>query len=664
MTTAIVTGGCAWLALQPVGAAYARESSESSRQMYFNARYLEARLQMARGEMDAARETLELCRTAEGCPEEVFGALARVHATQGDVDKTNETLEDGLKHYPASVDLLLSRASLNRERGRINEAIEDLNLALESEPHRQDVLEMLSELHLSRLISNPAGSREELQKLIAVYNRMLEGRRGQERLVPLLVLSTLYQKVDESEKAVQASAEALEIHPTNTRVYEAHAAALVAAGRVDEAIGIYRRALVMAPDDDEIRRKVEALLSQVGGESRRALFFIELAADYPANAGVQQVSARALMNAKRWPEAESCLRTLMHLKPEDIPNKLALLHVWMEMGKVEDAVAEAKALGKTSGDLAPAITLSLAETLEQQGHRRKAIELLEDFNATHPLNENVMLGTVALLIQDEQNDKAVALLKQVTAEKPQNFVAVALLAEIYASDDRFTDAHSLLDGVPEAMRKAHASDMALLRSGLYINESGQDLDHAHALDLLERALDVLDGMPQSEQAADQKKILALRTGVWINRGVILQRQGRGEEAEDAYHKALDLNPNDADTWNTLGYFYAQTNQKLDEARRMIQKALELEPQAPHIIDSLGWVLYRQGRYDEAVIQLEKAAREMGDRPETAEVYDHLGDVYDKLGRAENAREAWTKAIDLEGEIDPEPIRMKLEQAGR
>jgi tetratricopeptide (TPR) repeat protein len=664
MSAIWLAAGCACLALLPGAPAFAQEPSPRARETFFNARYLEARLHMGAGEWEQARQALETCRPADGCPAAVFELLARVCSAQGKVDEALRAVEDGLERYPTSVELLIGHALLQREKGRISEAIDDLNRALEQSPNRQDVLEMLSELHLSRLISNPANSQEELRKLIEVYDRMLASRVGHDRIIPLLVLSTLYQKVDEMEKAVEVSAEALRISPDLTGVQEAHASALVAAGREGEAIELYRRALVGEPGNEDVRRKLEALLLQEGGEAGRSRFFIELAADNLDNAGVQQISASVLIKAKRWPEAEGCLRALLQLKPEDVPNKLLLLHVWIEMGRLDDAVAEAKRMGDSGGELAPAITLSFAESLENQGHRREALELLETYHSSHPLNENVALGLVSLLIEDDQQEKAMGLLEKVKAQSPENFLAVALLSEVYAGEGRFDEAHAMLGALPEPMRERHARDLALIRAGLYINQSVKaedDEQHEGAIAFLDRALELLDGVPESGRPQDRQRMRGLRTGVWLNRALILQRRGETDDAEAAYRKALDLNPDDAETWNSLGYFYAQTGQKLDEAHLMILRALELKPDAPHILDSLGWVLYCQGRFDEALPHLERAARELSDEPSSAEIYDHLGDAYSKLDRSEDARKAWSRALELKGEVDLKPIRAKLEQ---
>ena len=102
---------------------------------------------------------------------------------------------------------------------------------------------------------------------------------------------------------------------------------------------------------------------------------------------------------------------------------------------------------------------------------------------------------------------------------------------------------------------------------------------------------------------------------------------------------------------------------LDEALGMIEQAVAASPDSGYIVDSLGWVLYRLGRYEEAVGHMEKAVALM---PIDPVVNDHLGDVYWAVGRAREARFQWMRALsfvdpdEVDGEADPERMRRKLE----
>jgi Flp pilus assembly protein TadD len=102
-------------------------------------------------------------------------------------------------------------------------------------------------------------------------------------------------------------------------------------------------------------------------------------------------------------------------------------------------------------------------------------------------------------------------------------------------------------------------------------------------------------------------------------------------------KVIEIQPEHAHAYNALGYSLADRNLRLPEARKLIEKALELSPQDGYIIDSLGWVLFRMGQTREAVVQLRRAFEL---RPE-AEVGAHLGEVLWVDGQRDEARKVWS-----------------------
>lgn len=128
------------------------------------------------------------------------------------------------------------------------------------------------------------------------------------------------------------------------------------------------------------------------------------------------------------------------------------------------------------------------------------------------------------------------------------------------------------------------------------------------------------------------------------RGICLERQKKWEASEADLRKALELNPDQPLVLNYLGYSLVDQGLKLDEALGMIQKAVELRPNDGYIVDSLGWVYYRLGRFEEAVKELERAVQL---RPADPVINDHLGDAYWKVGRRLEARFQWNHARDLE-----------------
>ncbi|MEL6934978.1 MAG: tetratricopeptide repeat protein, partial [Pseudomonadota bacterium] len=142
-----------------------------------------------------------------------------------------------------------------------------------------------------------------------------------------------------------------------------------------------------------------------------------------------------------------------------------------------------------------------------------------------------------------------------------------------------------------------------------------------------------------------------------------ERLGIWESAEADFRKALELNPDHPQVMNYLGYSLVEKRIKLDEALDMIERAVKAQPDSGHIVDSLGWVLYRLGRYEEAIGHMERAAELM---PVDPVVNDHLGDVLWAVGRFFEAEFQWKRALSFVDEdkpspdIDPDRIRRKLE----
>ena len=109
--------------------------------------------------------------------------------------------------------------------------------------------------------------------------------------------------------------------------------------------------------------------------------------------------------------------------------------------------------------------------------------------------------------------------------------------------------------------------------------------------------------------------------------------------EKRLRRLMVLQPESAQAYNALGYSYAERNLKLDEARTLIERALSIAPNDYYIVDSLGWVLYRQGDLAGALAQLERA---YAARPDP-EVAAHLGEVLSALGRVDEARRVLREA---------------------
>ncbi|OAN78892.1 hypothetical protein A8B78_00555 [Jannaschia sp. EhC01] len=146
--------------------------------------------------------------------------------------------------------------------------------------------------------------------------------------------------------------------------------------------------------------------------------------------------------------------------------------------------------------------------------------------------------------------------------------------------------------------------------------------------------------------------------IYYARAISFHQIDNWDPAEADFRRALELNPEQPNVLNYLGYSLVEQRRNFDEALDMIQRAVAARPESGYIIDSLGWVYYRLGRFDEAVAPMERAVEL---EPNDPIVNDHLGDVYWVNGRYREAEFQWHRALSF----NPEPeeaarIRRKLD----
>ncbi|MDP1651917.1 MAG: tetratricopeptide repeat protein [Rhodocyclaceae bacterium] len=160
----------------------------------------------------------------------------------------------------------------------------------------------------------------------------------------------------------------------------------------------------------------------------------------------------------------------------------------------------------------------------------------------------------------------------------------------------------------------------LIGEAQLLREAGRNVD-AHAA--LTAAL---------ERQPDQPELL-------YEVALLAEKLGRIDELESRLRRLIEIKPDHAHAHNALGYSFADRNIRLPEARKLIERALELAPNDPFILDSKGWVLFRQGETQAALDVLNQA---FGIRPDP-EIAAHLGEVLWSLGRKDEARQTWEKA---------------------
>jgi tetratricopeptide (TPR) repeat protein len=208
-----------------------------------------------------------------------------------------------------------------------------------------------------------------------------------------------------------------------------------------------------------------------------------------------------------------------------------------------------------------------------------------------------------------------------------------VLADTGKIDDAVKELRGLLNGPRD--RETLLDIAEVYEKGKRFDEAGKAVDDAEKL-----------------ATSDEEKI-----DVYFMRGALLERQKKFDAAEEAFRKVLALNPDHVPTLNYLGYMLADRNMRLDEAYKMIQKAVDMEPNTGAYLDSLGWVYFRQGKLTDAEKVLVRAVDLTGPDPT---VHDHLGDVYMKLGKTQEAIAQWNASMkgfkdQPSSDIDPDEV---------
>ncbi|MCV2876181.1 tetratricopeptide repeat protein [Rhodobacteraceae bacterium XHP0102] len=292
-----------------------------------------------------------------------------------------------------------------------------------------------------------------------------------------------------------------------------------------------------------------------------------------------------------------------------------------QQGLAEVFFTLAEALGRESGPTLPLIYSRAAHYID-------------------PSHSESLLLSGDLLMQSNQYDLAIAAYGAVPGDDPLALEAIIGRSDAYAQLGRSGEAIASLQALVAAGPQpfpVHAQLGDLLR---------REERFAEGADAYSAALALID--------QNDPRFWFL----FYARGICYEQSDQWDAAEADFRKALSLSPDQSSVLNYLGYSLVEQRRNLDEALNMIERAVELDPDSGYIVDSLAWVYFRLGRYQEAVAPMERAAELL---PTDPIVNDHLGDVYWKVGRQREARFQWERALSFDPtEEDAARIRLKLE----
>jgi Tfp pilus assembly protein PilF len=283
----------------------------------------------------------------------------------------------------------------------------------------------------------------------------------------------------------------------------------------------------------------------------------------------------------------------------------------------------------------PAADFNIALIYLEQKLPDNAIRLFRPL-LSHPRYQERARYLIAIALEEKGDLKAAAREYQLVSRGAKNFIQARLrMAYLTFQMGDKERARQILN---ELLTLAPNQEEIYLTSAYFYEEENQ----------WDRAIQALK--------AGQGKVERPQE-IYFRLAVLYEKQHNRQESIQQIKKVLELDPNNPDAQNFLGYTYAEGGINLDEAERLIREALQAKPNSGHIIDSLGWVLYKKGQYGKAVVELERAHRLMPQDPTVAE---HLGDAYFQQRRYRDALRIYRQALGMEN-ANPSELRKKINQ---
>ena len=595
----------------------------------------------------------------------LYAELASAFGNRGDLfNKAVENYKLALKNDPGAVFITEELSDLYIQANRLREAVTENEELLKQDPSNLNARRVLARIY-SRLMGDQQQNKIDesmVKKAIEQYQKIIEKDSSDvESWVKLGGLQKIAQNSVDAEKAFK---KALELDPNNEDALTGLALVYSDLGNTKDATDLLRKAAEKNPN----QRSLITLASsyeQMKEYSLAAETLKKALEQSPGNVEIQRGLAQDLLFADQLDQALKIYEQLAADDPKDVQSRLRISQVYRqkrEFAKARKASDEAKELDPNNLE----IQYNEVSLLESEGKFPEAVKSLKDilsatahksYNPSEKANRIMLLERLALIYRtSEQTNPAVEAYRQISELDPDAAPKVAAqVVDTYRAAHEYPkadqEAEAAVKKYPEdrAVRSVRASlfadigkiDQAVAETRKLLN--GKDDREVH-LSLAQiylkaknfgemaKALDAADKLSTSKE--DKETVAFLR-------GSMFEQQKNYDGAEAEFRRVLAANPENGSAMNYLGYMLADRNTRLEEARGLIVKALEREPNNGAYLDSLGWVYYRMNRLDDAEKSLLKSLEMMAKDPT---VHDHLGDVYFQKGKIREAIGQWQNSL--------------------
>jgi tetratricopeptide (TPR) repeat protein len=420
---------------------------------------------------------------------------------------------------------------------------------------------------------------------------------------------------------------------------------------------------VIEPPREALDHFIRGVIWDQQGEPSRAISEYRVALRFDSSAtSIYMAMAEDYLALQLPDDALMQLRTALRVDSLD-PHVLEFLaDVMSQTNQVDSAVFYLERLVHNNPDEIP-YRQSLVNMYLQQRRLEDAIKQLEEIKTSHPEQWEILGQLSTLYIAQKNYDKALEVTLQLYHSDTNDDRICFTVASLFAEMKKPVEADSFF---AKAI-KINSDDPRYYTNWAYFHLSNSD--YKRAVEILKKgtshhptAADMwaLLGSAYQQSRLDSLALKACDTALeldasqvspYITIGYIYDSRGDTNRALDVYEQALTIAPDDPLVLNNYAYLLAQKGVRLDEAKAMAEKALNKSPDNPSYLDTLGWIFYTIGKYDDAYKYITLAI-EKDDK--NAALWEHLGDIYLAQGEKDKARGAWLKAL----EFDEKNIKLR------
>ena len=558
-------------------------------------------------------------------------------------------------------------------------------------------------LHETRSVSTPAKRQDDSLVLTPANDLALQpgaARKGD--ALAKFVEGERWEELGEMEKAIDSYQKVLTVDPGQIDLATHVASLLVQQEDIPLAIDILKDAIKANPKEAVPYLQLAVLYAKDLKKMEQALKYAEQAVTLdPQNIEAYQRVYEIDLAMGQPQKAIASLDRAMQVQTKDAD-------FWLQLGKLFASVLfkadteptpedlqRVNAIFTKAADLGaddPMVLKDVADYFAGSQQIKEALPFYLKVLELAPDDSNAREKLATGFVLTNQWPQAIQILQEIMAAHPEKWQAYELLGGVYEDEARSFDRNNQPEKAKADFAKAAQNyEQSVL---IYPNRPTNYLRLAELLlgklreneravrilsearrrfpDAPEMAYYLAIALRESKQTqaavttfeealreAEQSSSEIVNARFYFDYAATAEQAGLYDKAADLFKRSIALDPaNAAEAYNYLGYMWVDHNMHLDEAEDMIKRALDMDPNNGAYLDSMGWLYYRRGKFNDALDQLQQALKNIA-KPD-ATVLVHIGDTYSKLNRDAQALEYWQKASILTPE--DKAIAAKIESA--